>query len=336
MSAHWCSSKFKTSGLTVLAITACTILVSCTVPNDGQQSYSTHWAIDVVSTDGRAHWRISDGGEGPLCADSGVVFTQGNGQLYKVQYDGSNLTELYPGQRWNEHAISPKNKKVLLTSASAFSAELYLMDANGTNLAKLGPPKGWYAWTRISPDLDAVVFYRDSSLATMNTDGTNLQYIWKWTNSASATFALYIDETHILYEESSISNFTYTYSLRLFNTMSREDKLVGVHAGGFFPIYGRPVFGPNFLIGGADGMKVFNVYTSTFQTVGQGSEPSYSSDGSRIVVNRGSSIVTMNSDGSNAQTIYSATDSTWSLRYPQFSPDGRYVVFEVLWSVRLD
>jgi Tol biopolymer transport system component len=111
---------------------------------------------------------------------------------------------------------------------------------------------------------------------------------------------------------------------------------VGVFSAGSFPIYGRAVEGPNFLLGGVDGIRIFNVYTATSQTVGHGFYASYSSDGSQIVANQGKNIFTMNSDGSNVHTIYSELDSTKAIAYPQFSPDGRYVVFQTLWSVTLN
>jgi hypothetical protein len=202
------------------------------------------------------------------------------------------------------------------------------MDANGTNLVKLGLTKGWYAWIHVSPDLDEIAFYRDGGIATMNTDGTNFQYIWRKADSTYGTFALYIDETHILYEVTSSSSFT--DSLRLFDKRSREDKFVGINSSEYFPIFGKVVDGPNVLISGVGGIKIFNVYTSAFKIVGLGFEATYSSDRTRIVASQDKTITTMNSDGSNVQQIYA--DSTVSIRYPQFSPDGKYVVFETLWS----
>jgi hypothetical protein len=198
-----CSSKLKAWGLTVLAIMASTVLFSCTTPDDGMPTSITYWALNVVSVDGSAHWTISDDGAGPLPTDSAVIFLKGNGQLFKVKYDGSNLTQLYPGPLWGDHALSPDGKKVLLASGffetSGYLVELYLMNPDGTNLVKLGPTKGWYAWPRISPYLDEIVFFRDGGIATINTDGTNFQYIRTKTDSTSATLPLYVDETRILY-----------------------------------------------------------------------------------------------------------------------------------------
>jgi hypothetical protein len=110
---------------------------------------------------------------------------------------------------------------------------------------------------------------------------------------------------------------------------------MGVYSPGTFPIYGRAVVGSGFLIAAHEGIKIFNVYTSTFETVGQGWYASFSSDGSHIVGSKGKDIFTMNSDGSNLKTIYTEMDSTKGIINPQFSPDDRYVVFQSLWTVEL-
>lgn len=330
---YWCSSKFKAWGLTVLAIMASTVLFSCTMPHDGMPTFITYWALNVVSADGSAHWTISDGGTGPLLTDSAVIFVKGDG-LFKVEYDGSNLTQLHPGPRWGDHSLSPDGKKVLLASGffekSGYLVEIYLMNPDGTNLVKLGPTKGWYAWPRISPYLDEIVFLRDGGIATINTDGTNFQYVRTKTDSTSCMFSLYVDEAHILYTEDTKGGSS--ISLRLFDKTNREDRLVGVYTPGSFPTYGRAVVGSGFLLAAHDGIKIFNVHTSTFQTVGQGWYASFSSDGSQIVGSQGKNIFTMNSDGSNVRTIYSEMDSTKGIINPQFSPDGRYVVFQSLWT----
>ena len=333
MSTHWCSSKFKAWGLTVLAIMASTVLFSCTMPHDGMPTSITYWALKVVSADGSAHWTISDGGTGPLLTDSAVVFVKGNG-LFKVKYDGSNLTQLHQGPRWGYHSLSLNGKKVLLSSdlfeKSGYVIELYLMNPDGTNLVKLAPAKGLYIWPRISPYLDEIAFLRDGSIATINTDGTNFQYVRMKTDSTSCMFSLYVDQTHILYTESVTSGSS--ISLRLFDKTNRQDKLVGVYSPGSFPLYGKAVVGSGFLLAASDGIKIFNVYTSTFRTVGQGWYASFSSDGSQIVGSKGKNIFTMNSDGSNVQTIYTEMDSTKGIINPQFSPDDRYVVFQSLWT----
>jgi hypothetical protein len=219
-------------------------------------TYNTYWALNVVSADGSAHWTISDGGTGPLLTDSAVIFVKGNG-LFMVKYDGSNLTQLHPGPRWEDHSLSSNGIKVLLSSAlyekSGYTIELYLMNPDGSNFVKLGPTKGVYIWPRISPYLDEIVFFRDGSLATINTDGTNFQYVRTKTDSTSCMFSLYIDETHILYTENTKAGSS--ISLRLFDKTSREDRLVGVYSPGSFPIYGRAVMGSSFLLAAFDDLQ---------------------------------------------------------------------------------
>jgi Tol biopolymer transport system component len=320
---------------TLLAIMASTILQSCTMPNDSKPVYITHFALNVVLANGSAHWSLADGGSEATLTDSLVILHRENFTLFSAKYDGSNLTQLYPGPLWGDHFPSPNGKKVLLASGffekSGYLVELYLMDPNGRSLVKLAPPKGWYAWPRISPDLDEIVFFRDGGIATINTDGTNFQYIRTKTDSTSCMFPLYVDESHILYFEDNSSGSL--HGIRLFDKTRHEDQLVGSHSGGY-PVYGRGVVGPNLLLVDNGTITVFNIFTSNVLRLGKGFDASFSSDGLEIVGSNGKTIFTMDSVGNNVHTIYSEMDSTKSIVFPQFSPDGKYVVFETLWEVR--
>jgi hypothetical protein len=328
-------NKTSVSGLTILLIVASALLFSCTMPNDSKPVYITHFALNVVMANGSAHWILADGGSEATLTDSLVIFHNGDFTLFSAKYDGSNLTQLYPGHLWGDHFPSSDGKKILLTSGffeqNTYLVELYLMDADGTHLVKLAPSKGWYAWPRISPDLDEIVFYRDGGVATINTDGSNFHFVRGKTDTTSSWFPLYVDQTHILYFEMPISGSG--SSIRLFNKTNHEDKLIGIHTGGF-PVYGRGVAGSNLLLTDNGVVAIFNMNTSNVLRLGPAYDASFSTDGSKIVASRGKTVFTMDASGGNFQTIYSETDSTKSIVLPQFSPDGRYVVFETVWSVR--
>ncbi|MCX6134950.1 MAG: hypothetical protein NTU47_14150 [Ignavibacteriales bacterium] len=314
-----------------LAIVVSSVLASCAMPNDGQVINPTHYAAEVVETDGSGHWVIAeDVGGAPIPTDDGVFVVKEGGALFRVSYDGSVTMQLYPTIQWNYTSLLPNGKKILLGTATASASGLYLMDADGSNLVKLGVPNGLYVNPGISPNLDEIVFYRDHSIGRMKIDGTNFQYIWKDTGSTYAWFATYVDETHIVYEVSDRG--TNKNSIRVFNTASQDDKLMGELLSGSFPLSGKTVDGSHFLMSGIDGIRIFDVDNLTVRTVGQGRDPSYSPDGSQIVFIQGSNVVTTNADGSHVKTI-AVLDSIKSLKYPQFSPDGKHVVLWSVWKV---
>ena len=305
----------------VFAILVCSIPISCTMPSDVQVVNPTHYEAEVVETDGSGHWVIAeDVGDAPIPTDSEVLVVKEGGTLFRVSYDGSVKMQLYPTIQWNYSSLLPNGKKILLGTATASASGLYLMDADGSNLVKLGVPNGLYVNPGISPNLDEIVFYRDHSIARMKIDGTNFQYIWRDTGSTYAWFARYVDETHIVYEVSDRgSNKNW---IRVFDTATQEDKLAGVLLSGSFPLSGKTVDGSHFLMSGIDGIRIFDVDDLTARTVGQGRDPSYSPDGSQIVFIQGSKVITMNPDGSNVKTI-AVLDSMKSLSWPRFSPEDR-------------
>jgi len=319
-------------GLAVFVILASIVLTSCHTPTDGMPTTNTYWDLNIVQVDGSGHKILAHGGWEALPTDSAIIFAGDNFSLFIVKYDGSNLTQLYPSILWGDHALSPNGEKVLLASgsfeSSGYLSELYLMDPDGTNLVKLAPAKGWYAWPRISPDLDEVVFFRDGGIATINTDGTSLQHVKRKTDSTHCLYGVYIDENDIVYFEDANS----LSCIRLFNRTSREDRLIGSLSAGF-PAFGRVLVGSNLLFADLDTIKILNVYTSALSRVGLGFYASFSSDGSKIVGSDGRSIYIMDSDGTNQERKYTEVDSEKSISFPQFSPDGRFIVFQTAWTV---
>jgi hypothetical protein len=318
---------------TIILTLAVAIFVSCRMPtDDGMRTPTTYSELNVVRIDGSGHKVIGDGGWDAIPTDSSIIFANGNFKLFKVNFDGSNLTQFYPATLWGDHALSPNGEKILLASGSfeksGYLNELYLVNSDGSNLVKLGPPKGWYAWPRISPNLDEIVFYRDGGIGAINADGTNFHYVRSKTDSTSCSYAVYVDENRILYFEESLP----LHYIRIYNKTTGEDKIMGTNSGGF-PAVGRAVDAPNLLITDIGTIKVFNLNTAEVQNIGSGWGASYSSDGSRIVANDERSIYTMDAFGQDRLMIYSVQDSLKTINNPQFSADNKYIVFQTMWSV---
>jgi Tol biopolymer transport system component len=320
-------------GFTIILMFAFAIFGSCRVPtDDGMPISTTYSELNVVRIDGSGHKVIADGGWEAIPTDSSIIFANGNFKLFKVSYDGLNLTQFYPTILWGDHELSPNGEKILLASGSfeksGYLSEIYLVNSDGSNLVKLATPKGWYAWPRISPNLDEIVFYRDGGIGAINADGTNFHYIRAKTDSTSCSYAVYLNEDRIVYFE----EFNSVHYIRVYDKTTGEDKIVGTNSGGF-PAFSRAVVGPNLLIADVGTIKVFNVNTAEVQSLGSGWGASFSSDGSIIVANDGRSIYTMDAFGQNKLMIYSEQDSIKSINNPLFSPDNKYIVFQTMWSV---
>ncbi|HLP80960.1 MAG TPA: hypothetical protein VK141_03065, partial [Nitrosomonas sp.] len=202
------------------------------------------------------------------------------------------------------------------------------MNSDGTNLVQLAPPKGIYNFPHISPHFDEIAFMRDGGIATISTDGSNLQWIRTKTDSTSCITPLYIDQNRILYTEGSSAEM----SLRLFDKLRRQDTVIaylssGVGYDGRTFVRGKLVY--NYL----NVIKILDVNALTSRSLAKGFDPAFSSDGSRIVFRDDRSIYTMNSDGSNQKTLYSEPDSSRYVATPQFSADDKNIIFITSYTV---
>lgn len=294
------------------------------------QTYSD---LNVVHLDGTDHKVIAEGGWEAIPTDRSILFANGNFKLFEVDYDGSNLAQFYPSTLWGDHQLSPDGKKILVASGSFESAgylsEMYLVNLDGSNLTRLGPPKSAYAWPRISPDLDEIAFYRDGGIGVINADGTNFHYIKAKTDSTSGSYAVYLDQNRVIYFENS-NTFHY---IHLYYKTSGEDTVVGTSSTGAFNAFARSVVGAKFLNLDNGSIRLFNFNTGEVLNLGSAWGASFSSDGSRIVANDAKSIYTMDTLGQKRSLIYTEQDSTKSINNPWFSPDNNYIVFQRMWTV---
>jgi Tol biopolymer transport system component len=316
----------------MLANAACIValaLGSCRGPTSDMPNPTLYSKLNVVRSDGTGHLVLADAGWEALPTDSSIYFVSGF-SLFRVNYDGSKFTQIYPNIPWGDHSISPNGDKIFLASSyynpGGYLSEFYLMNLDGTGLIKLAPSKSNYNWSRISPQLDKIVFYRDGGIAIINTDGSGLRFIKTKTDSSYCSYAEFVDEDNILYSVTVNSQ----QSVRVFNLTTLEDRFVG-SAG--VPAFSRSIVGDNLLTATPDTIKIFNIKTARVTIVSSGWGASFSSDGSEIVTYRGSNIYIIDSSGHNQRTIYSEEDPSKGIGNPLFSPDGRIVIFQTSWSV---
>jgi Tol biopolymer transport system component len=313
------------------------ILTSCDMPTKGNQQHDWYSTINIVSIDGSGHRVILDDQSynlNLLPTKSGIFYDHGNFSLYTINYDGSNQRRLYPNLSWVDRYFTLDESKILLTSGvienNQFQNNLYLMNSDMSDLVPLAPQKGQYLYSHISPNLDEIVFNRGGSIATINVDGTDLQYIRTKTDSTQCTYVLYVDQDHILYFEQSND----IVSMRLFDKTNRQDRLIGTRPPGW-PWNGRVLVNGKLLYNDLVMIKVLDINTSRISSLCQGYYASYSKDGSRIVYLdfHAHSICMMNGDGSNQQTIYTEQDQSKSPGSPQFSADEKFIIFTTEYSV---
>ena len=315
--------------ITVCVTIASCILASCDTCTNHNPMHVTYADINIISSDGNGHRVIL--GERSYYANLlptkyGILYANNNFSLYSMNYDGSNQSRLFSNIPWGDRYFSPDESKLILASDwlenNQYQNNLFLMNPDGSDLVPLSPQKGQYLYPHISPHLDEIVFIRDGGVATINIDGTNLQTIRVKTDSTRCMYTLYVDQDRILYFEQASA----TASIRLFDKLTRRDKVIGTSAGGF-PGYGRILVNGNLLFSDALMIKVLDIDAATISTLVQGYYPSYSSDGSRIVYVKGSSMYMMDAHGGNQQTMYTEQASTKSIGFPLFSADDKNIIF---------
>jgi Tol biopolymer transport system component len=113
----------------------------------------------------------------------------GLGEIWTMRYDGANATQLTSNGAWNAYpAWSPDGTRIAFASDRVSDADIYLMNADGSNLQRLTYTTGGdmalgAAW---SPSGDRIAFTcthgGQLDICTMDPDGGNIQYV---TNDAT-------------------------------------------------------------------------------------------------------------------------------------------------------
>ncbi len=223
-------------------------------------------------------------------------------EIWIMNSDGSAQTKLGQGE---SPKFSPDSRKVVYASASDTkdkSDTLELMNVDGTEaITLINDTDHWFLWPTWSPDGKRISYIRDrNELWTINADGDN--------------------QIQITIDEEFLS----------------QTSFLGVHA--WSPD------GKKIAFERADESRVWNIWiidadgTNLHQlTFDEESNwlPDWSHDGNKVAFKAdiGSSIDTINPDGSGRETLLSARDNKgWKVvTTPSWSPDGRSIAFEVVY-----
>ena len=103
-----------------------------------------------------------------------------NGDIWTIQPDGTNLTQLTFHQRAASPDWSPDGSKLVFRGAVGNNWDIHVMNSDGSNETPLTDDAASDDWPAWSPDGSKIVFYSSRSPAgiyTMNVDGTNVSLL---------------------------------------------------------------------------------------------------------------------------------------------------------------
>lgn len=233
-------------------------------------------------------------------------------QIYRVNFDGSNLTQLTFGVvSTGEARFSPDNSQIVFSR----NAVIHVMNADGSSQQSLGVEGTTPVWT---PDGTRIVFYRDSDLFIMNANGSGVTQLSAGLDNEFAP-RVSRDGTKIyfvLYEGGPYSlmrmNLDGSGVEKIIDLVETADTPVESPDGEwiYFASQGRiQRVRPN----GADQQFVGPASVQAFTL-------DISSDGSTLVFSHGAApnfgIFTANIDGSNMQTLVPATSANVRPDFP--------------------
>lgn len=129
-------------------------------------------------------------------ADPGIVFHR-DGDIYKVDADGSNLTQLTtdPAGDYDPH-WSPDHTKIVFECYREGPGQIYVMDADGSdqhNISNSGVGDWFPTW---SPDGSRIAFSRGGEIWVMDSDGSNQLQV---TTGGSDSFPTWCGDDRIVF-----------------------------------------------------------------------------------------------------------------------------------------
>jgi len=255
-----------------------------------------------------------------------VSIRNSNAGIFTISSTGSNLKTVLDSSKWENYpSWSPDGTQILYTSKTAFSNEtdeIWIMNSDGTNRVQL---TFWSnsANPKFSPDGTQIAYQKgeDGLLYIMNSDGSDQRKISDYRDSLSRGFSWHPQENEIVFvsdeydnnrdiyvvnlDTSKIRRITFTPESESHPEWSPDGEIIIFDSDitGDYEIYRMNV----------DGSKKINVSDSpTTRDV----NPSFSSDGTKIVYESYSNIWMMNVDGTNKKRV----TNNYNNGHPSFQP----------------
>jgi len=337
------SRRFTPTSRVVLTVSILAALSSgsCSTSDEGGH-YHTVADLHVIHADGTGDRVLAAGDsyDALLLGDSTFIVHKEITGLCRGSYTGSSIAQLYSGIPWMDCSISTDRTRVVLTTnpGAASANDVYMMNADGTNLIRCGTAAGEYNQARISPALDEIVFQRLHAVGTMGPDGGNLRFVDSSSGPVYMLQPLYIDENRILYSVDSTSakganGEVGTTSLVLYDKRNHARTLLVAQSQLFY--YGQNmVRGDTLLCSDYGTIKFVDLRSGlvTTEIPGPGISASFSPDGSKMLYTEGRHVYVRDLRSGSTAMIYTNADNSRTIASTEMSPDGRFIVMLVTYS----
>ncbi len=235
-------------------------------------------------------------GGGPAVSPDGtfVLFSSprtGNGDLYRVNIDGTNVIRLTNDVACECDAeCSPDGASIAYIREGNRQSEIWIMNADGTGQRQLTSSRGEKGGPKFSSDGLKIVFYRAESVL-----------------------------------ESKIGVFKALELYLVEIKTGLETRLTDNQIKDLYPTYSPD--GKCLAFTRDDQISTMNWDGTSLRRLGSGWQPAFSPDGNQIVASAGTfsrQIDIMNMDGSERRAIYSRNTR---VSHPVFMPDGSAILF---------
>jgi Tol biopolymer transport system component len=262
-----------------------------------------------------------------------IAFTSerdGNGNIYLMKTDGSNLQRLTDDPGYDAWPTwSPDGSRIAFVSTRSGNPDIYVMDIDGTDIQQLTDNSANDLWPEWSPDGTRIVFTSNREgnfdIYVMDANGGNLQRLTSL--SSSEDFPAWSpDGSRIVFSRIGGSDGTYIMNA----DGSDEQKILDFPAleSDWSPDGTKLAFGSDhegfraIYVANTDGSGLLRLST----TYAGDNCPDWTSDGTKILFaswrNGNGEIYVMNADGSSQQrlTVNSAQDE-----FPSWRPATTFV-----------
>jgi Tol biopolymer transport system component len=325
-------------------------------------------ALVITSLAGAALWQafrpasnsatVGTGGaeNGPITFTIGELGGSMEGiEIGSVEPDGSGVSTLAEGVRdFVTGGWSPDGRQIVFSKegANPGTADIWIMDADGTNAHALTSGPAWDGWAQWSPIGDRIAFVRtaawgaktsQSGLYVMDPDGSNLQPIVEGVDWPSVLFFSWSPQGDRLAFTSYGSKQEGIFTI---NADGTNPQLVFEGSGGtvlWSPDGSQLLFDSNL------GVSVMNADGSGIRSLIAGGQMQtyetfrWSPDGTQILYVRpveeelSDQLHVIDANGTNDRVL--ADDLTWRDGGATWSPDGSLVAFNRagdIWTVALE
>lgn len=206
------------------------------------------------------------------------------------------------------------------------STQIFSINSDGSNLTNLSNSSSGDQYPSFSPDGAGIVFARNSFLYTMNADGTNQRKLTGFTSLPEAYPAWSPDGNRIAFTYGGSANAEiYTVNSNGTNP-TRLTNNTNLDTGASWSRDGtKIVFSRSVSPNQAPEIYTMNPDGSDLKFLTNGSDSSWSPDGSKILHNRATEIYVMNPDGTGSVNL---TKTSGIYEYgAEWSPDGTKIVY---------